>query len=491
MSGMRDNKDSQRGVTEPPPLGHSLVPLQVLTETGTIVRVTDAWVEMFGCTESSATAHPFVDFLDDESSARFESDLRACVEDGAEIDDVFTVTVVGGQPMAVLIRGRRAVGESGTHRVHCYLTDVSAVHARAARVERFRKILDQSNDAIFVIDPATFALVDVNETACRRLGYTREELLSLHPAQIETTMQDPREWAQGLDPLRERGGLRYEGAHRRKDGSTFPVEVEISHVSLGKDYIVSIARDVTVREEFERHLRDQRDSLDLLNQVLSHDIRNDLQVITGYADLLEEHVTADGEAYLASIQRSARQAIELTRTARDVAGALVVTEEALRPIDLKPVLDAELTDLREANADVVVTVDGTIPAVMVRADDLLGSVFENLLKNAVLHNDTDAPEVTVSVETDDTDVVVEVSDNGPGVPTAIRDTVFTRGGRGLHSSGTGIGLYLVQTLVGNYGGSISLDDAVPRGARFVVRLPRAGEELPTPTSGHGRRRPLE
>lgn len=100
----------------------------------------------------------------------------------------------------------------------------------------------------------------------------------------------------------------------------------------------------------------------------------------------------------------------------------------------------------------------------------------NLLANAVLHNDSDDPRVVVDIESGDDAVQVTVADNGPGVPDEQREEIFGKGTQGLESSGTGIGLYLVQTLVTGYGGQVWVENgAAPdlSGAAFTVELPEA------------------
>lgn len=109
----------------------------------------------------------------------------------------------------------------------------------------------------------------------------------------------------------------------------------------------------------------------------------------------------------------------------------------------------------------------------VLADDMLDSVVRNLLKNAVQHNDKAVPEVTVSVSTDDGSVLVRVRDNGPGIPDEQKAAIFGKGEKGLESNGTGLGLYLVRTLVETYGGEVRVEDNDPDGSVFVLVLPAA------------------
>ncbi|MGM0592420.1 MAG: sensor histidine kinase [Halobacteriota archaeon] len=102
---------------------------------------------------------------------------------------------------------------------------------------------------------------------------------------------------------------------------------------------------------------------------------------------------------------------------------------------------------------------------------MLGSVFRNLLKNAIQHNDKEVSEVTVSTVPEGDHVVVRIADNGPGVPDGQKEDIFGKGKKGLESEGTGIGLYLVQTVVEGYGGQVWVEDNEPEGAVFAVRLP--------------------
>ena len=110
------------------------------------------------------------------------------------------------------------------------------------------------------------------------------------------------------------------------------------------------------------------------------------------------------------------------------------------------------------------------------ANEMLDSVLRNLLKNAIQHNDSEIPEVQVSATERAGMAVVRIADNGPGVPDSQKDTIFGRGEKGLESEGTGIGLYLVETLLDSYGGDIRIEDNEPSGSVFVVELPTAEQD---------------
>ena len=97
----------------------------------------------------------------------------------------------------------------------------------------FRTLLDQSNDAIEVVDPETLRFLDVNETACVALGYSREELLSMTVYDIDPNFNESFR-SRAEQKLQQAGFAMLETVHRRKDGTTFPVEVNLRRVRLDR-----------------------------------------------------------------------------------------------------------------------------------------------------------------------------------------------------------------------------------------------------------------
>lgn len=240
--------------------------------------------------------------------------------------------------------------------------------------------------------------------------------------------------------------------------------------------------DITDRVLAERRVERQRDEiatereqLALVNQLLRHDIRNDLNLVTGFSDLLAEHVSPAGEGYLEGILDAAGHTLELIEAAGDFADFVEGSDTPLEPTDLSAVLAGEVEKLRaeyeNRPTSVAVTDPETLPAgVEVLATPLLSSVFSNLLNNAVFHNDEAAVRIDVDVEEREETVVVRVADNGPGIPDERKRTLFEEGEKRVESPGSGLGLHLVDTLVGYYDGSVWIEDAEPKGAVFCVEL---------------------
>ena len=154
------------------------------------------------------------------------------------------VTVVAENGRAVKLRG--------------ILLDITQSKRSEEALLLFRTLIDHTTDAIEVIDPATSRFLDVNETACRTHGYTRAEFLALSVPDVETKLDlgTPERWKNNIAEIRRAGSRIIEGEHRRKDGSTFPVEINANYVHLDRDYLVSIVRDITERKHAEAALRE-------------------------------------------------------------------------------------------------------------------------------------------------------------------------------------------------------------------------------------------
>ncbi|HEY3973198.1 MAG TPA: sigma 54-interacting transcriptional regulator [Candidatus Sulfotelmatobacter sp.] len=161
---------------------------------------------------------------------------------------------------------------------------VHAIESERTRAERslrlFRTLIDQSNDAVKVVDPETFCFLDVNEKACQDLGYSREELLAMTIFDVNPNLDESTRTIM-LKKLRESGFVVIEGIHRRKDGSTFPVETSMRLVQLESNYVVAVSRDISDRKHAENKLRESEDRCrDLVEHsedlVCTHDLNGNL-----------------------------------------------------------------------------------------------------------------------------------------------------------------------------------------------------------------------
>ena len=125
--------------------------------------------------------------------------------------------------------------------------------------DRFQLLIDQAGDAFFILDYEG-TIRDVNRRACLSLGYSREELLGLSISEVDVDV-DPKQHIQEFwDPLEAGKHVTFEGKHRRKDGSSFPVEVRLGRLDLATEkLLLALARDITERKHNERELERHRE----------------------------------------------------------------------------------------------------------------------------------------------------------------------------------------------------------------------------------------
>ena len=229
-----------------------------------------------------------------------------------------------------------------------------------------------------------------------------------------------------------------------------------------------------------RRLARQEQQFEVLNRVLRHDIRNDMNVVLGWLDVLGDHVDDEGGPTLDRIESAAQHVVELTSVARDLART--VGDDAgdgptLEPVSLTRMLLEEVEKCRESFEEATIDPPASPPALTVEANELLSSVFRNLLNNAIQHNDGD-PVVVVTLAEEHGRAVVRIADNGPGVPDEVTANLFAPEVKGLESTGTGMGLSLVSTLVETYRGTVWVEENTPTGAVFCVALDVYRESVP-------------
>jgi PAS domain S-box-containing protein len=329
--------------------------------------------------------------------------------------------------------------------------------------EEYEALLDNSGDAIFLLD------VDATGTA---LEFRFDRLSSAYEVQTGLSTEEVR----GKTPREvfgtERGAelaANYRRCIEAGEPTAYQEELDISEnarfwqTSLAPVFIdgepfriVGIARNVTERVRRERELRRKNDRLDEFASVVSHDIRNPLNVAQGRAALLRQE--SDSE-HLAPLSRS------LDRIGSIVEDTLILAREGDAVGDREPVA---LTDLVGRCWGMVDSGRATLAIddeIVVRADsDRLQHVFENLFRNALEHG---GDAVTVRVgRFGATRLYVE--DDGPGIPEHERNTVFEPG-ETSQPDGTGFGLAITRRIAEAHGWRVTVTDGREGGARFEFR----------------------
>ena len=149
------------------------------------------------------------------------------------------------------------------------LKDITERRKAEEKLRLFRMLFENSTDAVFINDPETGRIIDCNETACKNLQYSMEELLDKHVFDFEETIPDKFSWDDHVKYMMNKRNVTMEGLHKRKDGSVFPVEVNLNILVIGqKKYMMAVVRDITERKRAEEELRIKAQLLDSASDLI-------------------------------------------------------------------------------------------------------------------------------------------------------------------------------------------------------------------------------
>jgi PAS domain S-box-containing protein len=367
--------------------------------------------------------------------------------------------------------------------------------------KRFRTLIDYAADAIFLSD-STGRLVDVNAQACRSLGYTREELLSMNVTDVDPQSGEEAHREILWPTLLPNQPATVVTKHRRKDGSLLPVEIRVVLISLhDADHVLGFARDISTRleAEVERHkLQEQLTQAQKLESVgrlaggVAHDFNNMLMVILGYAEILAStgSIDADARAKIMEIKNAAQRSAGLTRQLLGFARKQTVAPVVLNLNETVGTMYEMLRRLIGENIELVwmpgpnlwplmidpTQVDQILANLCVNAGDAIGGAGRIVIETGNVAIDQaycDQHPGFLSGEY----VKMVVSDNGCGIEPEnlglIFEPFFTTKSLG---KGTGLGLATVYGIVRQNGGFINVYSEPGTGTTFTVYLPRYGEE---------------
>jgi PAS domain S-box-containing protein len=391
-----------------------------------------------------------------------------------------------------------------------------ADEALRASQASYREIYDAAEDAIFLHDIDTGAILDANPRASATLGYTREEFLQLDIGELGTG-EEPFTKRNALALLaRAAAGeqLHVEWYARTKDGRLRWHDVCVKRVTIGGQLrILSLGRDITEKKQAadelarQREALYQREKLAALGSLLAgvaHELNNPLSVVVARAVMLEEQGDPAARVVAVKIRIAAERCARIVRTFLGMArqqrperGPVAVNEVVTAALDITAYA------VRTNHIEVALDLAADIPLVLADADQL-HQVLLNLIVNAqqALQEQPGPRRIGVASRFDaaSSQVRVSVSDNGPGIPAHLRACVFepyfTTKPSGL---GTGVGLAVSLGIVEAHGGTLTVDSPAGGGCVFRIALPAGAADLasadaaaPAPASSavRGRRKIL-
>jgi two-component system sensor histidine kinase/response regulator len=363
-------------------------------------------------------------------------------------------------------------------------------HAEAAlrqSEERFRKLFEQSNDAVFIHQAGR--IIDVNQRACEMLGYGKEQFLAmeitdLYPQEGCTESSKKINSPQGLNSIES---ILFETLFKRADGAVVPVEISSAIIDREHKIIQGIARDITERKRAEEELRKAKEEAETANRTkteflasMSHEIRTPMNAIIGMADLLlETKLTPEQQQYVQVFLSAGENLLKIINDIIDISKveAGYVHLETI-DFDLNEIIEnvCEVMAVRahEKGLELVASIMPDVPIALLGDPTRLRQILVNLIGNAIKF--TEKGEVLIQIENREmkngkVELLFSVRDTGIGIAQEKIGTIFDAFTQADSSitrkyGGTGLGLAISKQLAELMGGHMMVESTSGQGSTF-------------------------
>ncbi len=345
------------------------------------------------------------------------------------------------------------------------LRDVTYQYEEIKELESYQDFFERAQDMFFRVGKSEF-----NPKLARTLGYSRDELTGppltplIHPEDVGRAHEEFLKVLNGET-------RNYEMRLLSKSGDVLWFEVvawpwKTEGVTVGGE---GVLRDISEKKKEETSTKRLLERLEVLNSILRHDLSNYLSVIGNYIELLEEEPNKE---YINKIQNMIKRSLELIKDIKIVEDA-EKSGRIMKSTNLSEVLKSEINAIEDPHTNI----KSDIPeSLYVWADEMVNSIFSNLLSNSIIHNDKTEKRIDIKTEKINTEIEVRIADNGPGIPLSMKEEIFKEGVKDEVTGKTGLGLFLAKTLIERYRGKIWVENNEPEGSVFIVRL-RSSENL--------------
>lgn len=453
----------------------SVAGIVIISMNHVIEYVNDRFCEITRRTQRELIGRDIREFIHPDSLEEI-SQKRVLQKKGEKVPISYEFKLIRGDGSIghLLIHGTTITGSDGSTRTIEQVLDLTeqkmSRRALAESEERYRTLVETMGDGL-AIDDADSRFVYVNNALCRMTGYRRDELHGKHISEILVDMSKEI-LASKLLTRRDGSNESYETRIRHKSGKLIPAIIAASPLFTEEDeYVGSFAifTDISEQKRTERLLRATSERARLYLDVISHDIGNQHQAISGYAELLAETVD----------DPRAREILRHIHTALSKSEKIIATTKVSDLLDtstmyerlLNDVLHNTVMDALSYCKNLTIETNYHVEQAYIQADELLEQLFLILLENACEHNTkTTNRRIWVDLTYQNNGYLVTISDNGPGIPDNMKMILFDPSRRY-----GGVGLHLASQIIEKYGGCIHVHDRVERkpeeGAMFKVWLP--------------------
>lgn len=379
--------------------------------------------------------------------------------------------------LVVLLQAANSSYQTNRQNICMRIRNTAQENSLQQSEHRYKTLLETATDAFFLHD-LEGRFVDVNNQACRSVGYSRDELLTMSVRDVEISKNPDNQKI--IWPKLEQGeNVRIEGIHCRKDGSNFPVEVSLGLVKMDNQNLISVlARDITERNRIDKIKNE-------FISTVSHELRTPLTSIKGSLGLILGGAVGELPKEVAEMLKVAgKNADRLLLLVNDVldvqkleSGQFILNRS---DINVMSFLEQALSENKAyaEEYDVKFIIKQALPGVLIYADkDRLMQVMANMFSNAAKFSHENG-NVEISVMLLNPHVVrISIIDHGAGIPKDFQSKIFDKFTQSDSSDtrkkgGTGLGLNISKSIIEKHGGEISFDSIENEGSRFNIDLPK-------------------
>ncbi|WP_262174626.1 PAS domain S-box protein [Haloarcula laminariae] len=426
----------------------------ILNEDGEFIYVNQAYADLYGYNpEDILGQHWELVYPDDEVAVARTEILPTVADEGS-----WSGETTGLRADGTTFPEDHRVVQTDSGELICSVRDLSAEQELQIELTRFSTLVETLSDPVYVLDE-TGRFEYVNDAFVEMVGYDRETVLGATPALIKSPEVVERAETNLGRILSSDGpdSVQFEIEIQPKDGEPIPCEDHMGVLPYEGEYFegsVGMLRDISERKEREQELKRRNQRLDEFASVVSHDLRNPLNVAIGGIDLAQaEYDSEHLERAERGLNRMEALIDDLLTLAR--GGERITDRES---VDVAQFVEECWSNVETEDATLVTDVDCTIDA----DESRLKQVCENLVRNAIEHGGDD---VTVTVGEFEEGVYIE--DDGSGIPEDEYDDIFTAG-YSTSDEGTGFGLSIVEQIVEAHDWEIRVTDGSKGGARFEI-----------------------
>ena len=461
---LSEEKFSKSFYASPNPMSLSIL------ETGELLEVNDSFLGLYGASRDAVVGKTAADLALWADLSDRKALLKILQKQGYVRNQEYRFRTAGQRYRTVLYSAETVFFDGQ----RCILSVSNDITERKAAEEalieseqRFRTLIDQATDALFVVD-VDGRLIDANREACQTLGYTRDELLQLSVPDVQksVTLADlENDWQ-----LQPGEATTREGIHQRKDGSQFPVEVRLGRIEIGgRSVLLALARDITARKQMAQ-AQARLAEIGELAAMIVHEVRNPLTTVLMGLHSFEQMDLPDRAQMRLSF--ALEESERLQRLLNEILMYAREQQLDLAPLEVGPLLQT----LRDEFGHQPIAAERTIKTLgfdqagHIAGDrDRLKQVFINLLSNACEAAPAAETITCTLIEKADC-VVVTVHNGGPPIPPDILPKLtqpfFT-----TKSSGNGLGLAITRRIIEAHGGTLHFASTAEAGTTVTVQLP--------------------